>query len=300
MQAPPPPVPARPDTLVGSFLEQVEGFLRMPPGMLARVVLTIGLIWLAAWVADRLLKLIVRRILRVVVAHDDDTMTAAEKRSHTIAQLVRSVGRVVVIVLALLLTLDIFLDIRTLLAGVGILGLAVSFGAQSLVKDVISGFFILVENQFVVGDQIEAAGKTGTVERMTLRAFMLRDLDGTLHHIPNGNVVMVSNKSRGWSRAIVEIGVSYSADLDRTLELFREEARSFYDDPAWHARFEGAPEVSGVEQLGDTRVVIRTLFRTVAGAHNEAAREFRRRIKNRLEQDAKDRVRGEAARRGAG
>ena len=130
-----------------------------------------------------------------------------------------------------LLSLDIFFDIGPLLAGAGIIGLAISFGAQSLVKDIISGFFILVENQFAVGDVIETAGKSGTVERMTLRVVMLRDLRGVLHIIPNGQMTVVSNQTRGWARAVVEVGVAYEVDVDRALAVFRDEAAAFGKDP---------------------------------------------------------------------
>jgi moderate conductance mechanosensitive channel len=283
-----PPAPA--DTIAPvppSILDRIAGSLSLDPSLVIRSLMELAVIWASAWVAMQILRLIVRRILRLVSDKDDRTLTAAEKRGQTIAGLVRSVGRTVVIIAALLLTLDIFLDIRALLAGVGILGLAISFGAQSLVKDVISGFFILFENQFVVGDVIEASGKTGTVERITLRSVSLRELDGTLHTIPNGLIGVVSNKTRSWSRAVVEVSVSQGVDLDRTLELFREEAARFYDDKAWHARFEGAPEVPGVEAITDTRVVIRTLLRTVAGSQWDIAREFRRRIRNRLAAEAK-------------
>jgi small conductance mechanosensitive channel len=282
--------PITADTIVAarpSFLDRFADFLSLEPALVVRSLLEIAVIWGAAWVALQVLRLIVRRILRLVSDKEDRTLTAAEKRGQTIADLIRSVGRTLVVIAALLLTLDIFLDIRTLLAGVGILGLAISFGAQSLVKDVISGFFILFENQFVVGDVIEAAGKTGTVERISLRSVSLRDLDGTLHAIPNGQIAVVSNKTRSWSRAIVEISVGHDADLDRTLEIFRDEAARFYDDKAWHFRFEGAPEVPGVEQVTDTRVVIRTMLRTVAGSQWDVAREFRRRIRNRLAAESK-------------
>ena len=121
---------------------------------------------------------------------------------------------------------------RPILAGAGILGLAFSFGAQSLVKDVITGFFMLVENSISVGDTVEIAGKTGTVERVTLRVVRLRDVDGTLHIIPNGQITTVSNQTRGWSRAVVDVTVAYESDLDRALAVFREEAARFAADPA--------------------------------------------------------------------
>jgi small conductance mechanosensitive channel len=267
-----------------SVLEQISDFLRIEPGKIVNGAIEIALIWLGAWLAYRGVKLIARRIIAAVDDGDDRTMTAAEQRGHTIADLVRSVGRLVILSVGILLTLQvIFVNINTLLTGFGILSLAVSFGAQSMVKDFLAGFFILFENQFVVGDVIEAAGKSGTVERMTLRAVMLRDFKGVLHIIPNGHMDTVSNLTRTWSRAVIDVGVSYEADLDQALVVFRDEAGRFTADPKWAARFQGAPEVAGVEQLGEHAVIIRTLFRTVPGVQWEVAREFRRRIKNRLD-----------------
>ena len=230
----------------------------------------------------------VRRIALRILAHvhdHSDVLTAAEKRGQTVAAVVRSVGRVVILVLAVLLTAAQFIPIAPLLAAGGILGLAVSFGSQSLVKDVLAGFFILFENQFALGDVIEAAGKSGTVERMTLRVVMLRDVRGVLHVIPNGQITTVSNLTRSWSRAIVEVGVGYSANLDQALEVFRDEMHRLRRDPAWQSRLEGSAEV-GVEELTQQAVVVRTMLRTTPGAQWDVAREFRRRIKNRLDAEA--------------
>jgi small conductance mechanosensitive channel len=186
---------------------------------------------------------------------------------------------------ALLLSLNIFFDIGPLLAGAGILGLAFSFGAQSLVKDIISGFFILLENQFTVGDVIETAGKSGTVERMTLRVVMLRDLRGVLHIIPNGQMTVVSNQTRGWARAVVEVGVGYDVDVDRALDVIGDEAATFGKDQVWEHRLDGVPEVLGVESFTDNAVIIRTILRTLPGEQWAAAREFRRRLKTRLDRE---------------
>ena len=147
----------------------------------------------------------------------------------------------------------------------------------------IAGFFILMENQFAVGDVIEAAGKSGTVERMTLRVAVLRDVRGVLHVIPNGQIATVSNLTRSWSRAVVEVGVGYATDVDRAIDVFKDELSRFRAEPAWTSRFAGDSEVLGVEDLGEHSVVIRSLLRTVPGAQWEVAREFRRRIKNRLD-----------------
>lgn len=252
------------------------------------LVTRLVIIWAVAWAAWVAVKVAARRIVAAVDDGDSGTFTAAEKRGHTIAQLLRSVGRIGIILVALLLSLNLFIDITAVIAGVSILGLAVSFGAQSLVKDVIGGFFILMENQFALGDVIQAAGKGGVVERMTLRVVHLRDLDGSLHIIPNGQIGVVTNMTRGWSRAVVEIGVAYESDLDHALHAFTDEARALAADTAWSPRLDGAPEVSGVIELGDSSIVIRTMFRTKPGQHWDVGREFRRRIKRRLELEGID------------
>lgn len=264
-------------------IDWISGLLGVEPAILWQKLIQLAAIWLIGWFANRLVKIIARRIEASVDDGDAAVMSAAEKRGHTIAQLVRSVGRAVLLVGVGLLSLNLFVDIKPLLAGVGILSLAISFGAQSLVKDFIAGFFILFENQFVVGDVIQIGEKTGTVERMTLRIVTLRDVRGAIHIIPNGSIAMVSNLTRGWSRAVVDVSVGYDVDVDLALAVVRDELAGLRRDPAWAARLEGASEVLGVEKLGDSGLTIRTLVRTVAGSQWEAAREFQRRLKNRFD-----------------
>lgn len=272
--------------VVQDVFSRIAEFFGTSRGRVVQQLANVAVIWVTAWLAYWVVRRVARRIIRTVDDGDDSTMTAAEKRGHTVAQLLRSVGRVVILVIAGLLTIGQFIPIGPLLAAASVVGLAVSFGAQSLVKDVIAGFFILVENQFAVGDVIEAGGKSGSVERMTLRVVMLRDLRGVLHIVPNGQITTVSNLTRSWSRAVIEVGVGYGTDLDTALKVFRDELQKFRADPAWKSRFEGDSDVLGVEQLGEHAVVIRTVLRTVPGAQWDVAREFRRRIKNRL--DAED------------
>ena len=269
-------------------LQRLSEFFRVDAAELIRALVRLASIWVMAWLFGRLIGLIARRIVKAVDDGDDTRLSLREKRGQTIAQLLRSVGRVVILLIAGLLSLDIFFEIGPLLAGAGIIGLAFSFGAQSLVKDIISGFFILLENQFAVGDVIETAGKSGTVERMTLRVVMLRDLRGVLHIIPNGQMTVVSNQTRGWARAVVEVGVGYDADVDKALAVFKDEAEAFGKDAAWQHRLDGTPEVLGVESLADSAVMIRTMLRTSPGEQWAAAREFRRRIKVRLDREGMD------------
>jgi small-conductance mechanosensitive channel len=274
-----------PGLLLADIPQFVARLLNLQPGEFVRTILQIGVIWLVIWIAHMVIRVVAHRIERAVDDGDDTTLTAEEKRGYTIAQLLRSVGGVILLVIGGLLTLDIFINIGPLLAGAGIAGLAISFGAQSLVRDLITGAFILMENQFGLGDVIEAGGKTGVVEGMTLRTVTLRDVRGVVHIIPNGQITTVSNLTRGWARAVVEIGVAYGTEVDRALAVFRDEAAALAADPAWRYRFDGEPEVVGVDALADSAVVIRTHLRTVAGSQWAVAREFRRRIKNRLDHE---------------
>ncbi len=249
------------------------------------VAVKVLVLWVVAFIAWRLVLVIAARIVVVADDGDDTRLSSHEKRAQTIAELLRGVGKIVVVLFTIVLTLNQFVDITPLLGGAGILALAVSFGSQSLVKDVIAGFFILVENQFAVGDVIEVAGKTGGVEKMTLRVVMLRDLEGILHIVPNGQITTVSNKTRGWSRAVVDIGVAYNADVDAVLAILRDEAKRFGEADAWVPKLDGMPEVVGVQSLGDNAVTIRVLLRTQPGNQWEAAREFRRLAKIRLDRE---------------
>jgi len=267
------------------IVRRLIDLLEVDTGALIKLGLKVVAIWLFAWITWRVVRTIARRIELAVDDGDDSTLTAAEKRGQTIAQLLRSVGSIMIVVIGILLTLNLFIDIGPLLAGAGILGLAVSFGAQSLVKDVISGFFILFENQFAIGDVIEAAGKEGVVERMNLRVVQLRDTNGNLHVLPNGQIAVVTNKTKGWSRGVVDVGVAYEADIDKAIAVLRSEALALAADPDWASRFDGEPEVVGVQSLGDSSIQIRTLLRTQAGKQWEVMREFRRRVKLRFDKE---------------
>lgn len=269
----------------GELLERLAEALRLDGESLVRAGVRIIGIWLLAWLAYRVVALAARRIEIEVDDGDDSVTTLRERRGKTISQLLRSVGRLLVVSVALLLTFNVFIDIGPILAGAGILGLAVSFGAQSLVKDFLSGFFILFENQFAIGDVIEAGGKSGTVEKMTLRVVILRDIKGTLHTVPNSEIKVVSNMTRGWSRAVVDVGITYEEDVDRALAVVRDEAAQFSTDKLWGAQLDGPLEVPGIESLSDSAVVIRTLIKTQPGSQWATAREYRRRLKKRLDRE---------------
>ena len=265
------------------WLTRIADLLGTEAPRLIQYALRVLAIWLFAWAVLQVVALIAARVAKAVDDKNDLITTSKEKRGRTISQLIRGVGRVIVIAGAILLSVDVFMDIGPILGGAAILGLAVSFGAQSLVKDVITGFFMLIEDQFAVGDVIQVAGLGGVVEEISLRVVKLRDLDGNLHIIPNGEIKAVTNSTRGWSRAVVDVAVAYDSDIDRVLEVVADETRRFADEDRWASLLDGPPEVTGVESLAENKVVVRALLRTWPGQHWAVAREFRRRIKIRLD-----------------
>jgi small conductance mechanosensitive channel len=225
-----------------------------------------------------------KRILRAIRSAEN---IHEERRQQlvTLLQIFRWVADVLIVVAALLMLLSNFVDVTPLLAGVGVMGLAMSLGAQTLVKDIISGFLILVENQYAVGDVIKLGDVSGTVERLTLRATYVRDLNGRLHVVPNGEVRIVSNATKDWSRALVEVGVAYEENLDRVLRVFEGIAAAFAQDPAFKPHLLEAPQVMGPISLGDWAVTIRVMVKTRPGKQWEVARELRRRVLATCEQE---------------
>jgi small-conductance mechanosensitive channel len=250
--------------------------------------LRIVLIILGALLLGRVLLGALARFERTIQAAGDNDRVERLKRARTLASVLRSLGLVAIVVAASLMVLaEMGVDIAPLLAGAGILGLALGLGAQSLVRDLMGGFFILVEEQFHVGDVV-AIGPvtgpfTGTVERITLRATYLRDLDGALHLIPNGEVRIVSNLTRGWSCAVVDVTVPSYHDTGQLLALLEDVCRRAAADPTLTAILPEPPTVLGVEALDAASVRLRLLARTPPGKQWEAARALRRRVKEQLD-----------------
>jgi moderate conductance mechanosensitive channel len=209
------------------------------------------------------------------------------------ATLTRALGTAVVVVIwaiALLLVLgELQINLAPLLASAGVAGVALGFGAQSLVKDTLSGFFILLENQFGVGDVVEiqtsASPVTGKVEDLTLRVTALRAFDGTLHIVPNGNIQVVSNKSKGWGRAIVDVRLAYDQDVDRVRSLLEELFEEIEREGLLDGWLTQRPSVLGVETLSDYAVVIRLVADTRASKRWDAERRLRERIAARLSRE---------------
>lgn len=213
-------------------------------------------------------------------------LTRQAVRAKTLRNVSESALKVAVVTVGGLLFLsNLGLNVTALLAGAGVAGLALSFAAQNLIRDFINGFFILLEDQYGVGDIVKVGDLAGVVEKFNLRLTVLRDLEGKAHFIPNSQIQQVTVFTQEWSRAVVDVGVAYKEDVDRVLAIFRDEAERFFQDPEWQDKLTNPPEVLGVENLADSAVVIRTLFGTKPAQQWAVAREFRRRIKKRLDQE---------------
>ncbi|WP_018508494.1 mechanosensitive ion channel family protein [Thiobacillus thioparus] len=238
------------------------------------VLLILGLSWLVLCVAR---KAVAR--LRRHMQHDVDDPERI-KRLNTLEQVFRYIILVVVTLVAAMLVLsEVGISIAPILAAAGVLGIAIGFGAQSLVKDYFTGLFLLLENQIRQGDVVEVAGKGGLVEEMTLRYIRLRDYEGSVHYIPNGHVDTVTNRSRGFAYAVIDVGVAYRENVDEVYDLMRKVAAGLRADPILGGKIVDDLEIAGVDQWGDSAVVIRCRFKVMPLEQWGVRREFLYRLK---------------------
>jgi small conductance mechanosensitive channel len=258
------------------------------------------LILVVAWVANRLVR---RAIGRMVASMSEDRGLAALRppsalartgeipslrrvqRAETVGALLKSMASFGIWSLAGLMALGTLgLDLGPLIAGAGIVGVAVGFGSQNLVRDFISGIFMLMEDQYGVGDVVDAGPATGTVEGVGLRTTRLRDVSGTLWHIPNGEIRRVGNRSQGWARALVDVEVAYSTNLDDATRTIERVAHELYVDEHWAPKLLEQPEVWGVEELGPDGIRVRLVAKTRPLEQWKVARELRARLKVAFDQ----------------
>ena len=237
------------------------------------------------------LKLASDRVVRAVTEAGSVPAQAGigerEKRALTLAGIVKTVGTTVIVIIAVMMGLgELGLDITPVIAGAGVVGLAVGFGAQSLIKDVIAGFFIILEGQFAVGDVIKTGEISGSVERLNLRVTILRDFSsGAVHFIPNSELKVVSNLTKEWSRVALDIGVAYDEDIDWVVEVLQRTGQELAGDERMGPLILEPPEVLGIESFGESQVIIKVLVKTLPQRQWEVAREFRRRIKAAFEKE---------------
>jgi small conductance mechanosensitive channel len=235
-----------------------------------------------------LVQVLVRRFRRRLEGSPNTTQELNVRRIATLSEALSTAGVVAVWTIAILLVLgNLNVSLGPLLASAGVAGVALGFGAQSIVRDTLSGFFILLENQFGVGDVIEVqttAGPVGgKVESLTLRVTSLRAFDGTLHLVPNGNIQVVSNKSRGWARAIVDVRVAYGEDVDRVRGILEDLFDELHADETLQDWIREGPSVLGIETLSDYALVIRVVADTRPSKRYDTERVLRERIARRLD-----------------
>ncbi len=252
---------------------------------LARAVAILGVAWLAA----RLVRGWLRRTeARLVAEKTRDAPAPGDdvRRAQTLIKLARQVLVVVVWVVAGLMALaEVGVNIAPILAGAGVMGLAVGFGAQNLVRDVISGFFVILEDQVRVGDIVTINGTSGQVEKITLRTIVLRDVQGVVHVFPHGTITTLANGSSGWSGYVVDVGVAYKEDTDRVSEVIRAVAAEMRADEVFGPLMLEDAEVLGVDRFADSAVVIRVRLKTLPLKQWVVGREFNRRLKKAFDRE---------------
>lgn len=243
----------------------------------------IVLILLIVWIATRVIRGMLRRLEDRLVAKghaEGEIPSETEKRAETLVKLLRQGVIIVIWVMAVLLILrQMGVDITPVLASAGVVGLAVGFGAQNLVRDVIAGFFMILENQVRVGDVAIINGTGGLVEKINFRTIVLRDLGGVVHTFPNGTINTLANMTREWSAFIFEIGVAYKEDTDKVVEVLKQVGAELRQDPIFGPSLHDDVEVFGVEKFADSAVVIKGRIKTLPIKQWEVGREYQRRVK---------------------
>lgn len=243
------------------------------------VALRIGVILLAAWWSTALVRRGIRLLrIRIAARFDDNE---AIKRAETLGRVFRYLAAVVISLVAGMLVLsELGVSLAPILGAAGVVGIAVGFGAQTLVKDYFTGFFLLLENQIRQGDVVKLGEHAGLVEEMTLRYVQLRDYSGNVHFVPNGNISSVINMSRGYAQAVVDVGVAYGEDLSHVMQVMRDTAASLRQDEAFTKRILDDFELAGVERWDDSAVVLRGRFRVMPLEQWGVRREYLHRLKN--------------------
>ena len=260
-----------------------------------RVVVILLVAWLVVAISRRFISRLVAKMsggVEKLVAHPKvsfvDTgpmsQTRRAQRAETVGAVLRSIVAIVVWTIAIFSALEVLgVSLGPLLATAGVAGIAIAFGAQSLVKDFLTGAFMLVEDQFAVGDVVDVGVATGTVEGVSLRTTRLRDLDGVVWHVPNGTIVRVGNKSQQWSRSVVDIPVAYQADIAKATDVIREVADALRHDDHFAPLILDQPDVLGVESMAPGQVIVRVVIRTQPQAQFRVGRELRLRVKAALD-----------------
>lgn len=247
--------------------------------------LRIAIIPLLILLSLKVLRYMTGRMRQKAAAHEDDDLTDRRRRLETLTNVVgTSVTVLVWIIAAIYVLAALGLDVTPIIASASVMGLAIAFGAQALIKDYFSGFFILLENQYTVGDVIDLGSANGTVEHISLRVTVVRDLSGVVHYVPNGLISTVSNKTKGWSRVVMEVRIGYDQDVEKVTQVLQEVLAEMQATPKWAATILDKPDVLGVQSFGESAIDLRLLVKTLPGQQWAVSRELRARIKRRFDE----------------
>ncbi|MBA7693431.1 hypothetical protein ES703_102013 [subsurface metagenome] len=249
-----------------------------------RVLVIIAIAVILYFIFKHLIPKFIRRFISQRMADEEDT--EIKKRTDTLSSILVTIMGVIILIIAILTILPEFgFNITTLIAGIGVGGLAIAFAAQNLVRDFIAGFFILFEDQYRVGDVVTIAGVSGLVEEIGLRRTILRDLDAKVHSVPNGKVEISTNQTKKFSRVNLNISVGYGENLDRVIEIVNRICQEMAQDPKWKEDFISTPTVLRVDNLGDSGIDIKILGDTKPTRQWDIMGELRLRIKKTFDSE---------------
>lgn len=250
-----------------------------------RVLIILFFAFIGSILLQKFLAHLEKRLIRQS-QQDGEPRTESEKRIETLIQLVkRALMLILWLTVILMILKETGVEIGPIIASAGIAGVAVGFGAQNLVRDVISGFFIILENQIRVGDVAIINGTGGLVEKINFRTTILRDVSGTVHVFPNGTISTLSNMTKEWSAYVFDIGIAYKENTDHVIDIMRDVGKALREDPKYSKIVLEDPEIFGVDKFGDSSVVIKGRIKTKPIRQWEVGREFLRRIKLAFDQN---------------
>jgi len=236
---------------------------------------------IAALILNKIIVRFIEKAVRIAVRPDGiSSKEAEEKRENTLIQIFNTTANIGILVITGLMVMQEFgVEIAPILAAAGIVGLAFGFGGQYLIRDIISGLFIILENQYRVGDVVSFDNASGTVQEISLRKTTLRDLDGTVHHIPHGEIKKVSNLSKDFSRINLDMGVGYSSNLEHVISVINKVGTELANDPNWKDSVTSAPQFLRVNDFADSAIMLKILGETLPSKQWEVTGELRKRLK---------------------
>lgn len=258
-----------------AFLNELDAGIKLAATQAARILIILVIAWILQAMAARLIRLFRAYMSRRMTGGDEIA------RIETLARVFRNAAAIVIALVSGMLVLgELGISVAPILATAGVAGIAIGFGAQSLIKDYFNGFFLLLDDQVRQGDVVEIAGKGGLVEEVTLRYVRLRDLEGHVHFVPNGDISVVTNRTREYATAVIEVGIAYREDPDQAFAVMRKVAEAMRAEPDWQSRMVAELEVLGVDKWADSAVILRARLRVVPPIQQwNVKREFLKRLK---------------------